>query len=106
MSQTDVLKDFETLNQKNIDFIIDNSRKKSGDIHPKGIQEKTLQIIMEYLKEHRNVWLTGDVIAEKIGLTGVTVRRYMNYLAEVGLVICEMDYETGGRPCMNYKIAE
>ncbi|MBQ9699593.1 MAG: response regulator [Lachnospiraceae bacterium] len=106
MAQTDVLKDFETLNQKNIDFIIDNSRKKSGDIHPKGIQEKTLQIIMEYLKEHRNVWLTGDVIAEKIGLTGVTVRRYMNYLAEVGLVICEMDYETGGRPCMNYKIAE
>lgn len=106
MAQTDVLKDFETLNQKNIDFIIDNSRKKSGDIHPKGIQEKTLQIIMEYLKEHRNVWLTGDVIAEKIGLTGVTVRRYMNYLAEAGLVICEMDYETGGRPCMNYKIAE
>ena len=30
-------------------------------------------------------------------------RRYMNYLAEVGSVMSEMNYETGGRPCMRYK---
>ena len=59
---------------------------------------------MEHLKEHKGVWFTGDEIAEKIGLTGVTVRRYMNYLAESGRVIGEMNYETGGRPCMLYKV--
>lgn len=106
ITQTDALKDLETLNQKNIDFIIDNSRKKSEEIHPKGIQEKTLNLIMEQLRKNKNDWLTGDEIAEKIGLTGVTVRRYMNYLAETGLVVGEMNYETGGRPCMLYRIAE
>ena len=75
-------------------------------MHPKGIQEKTLGLIMEHLKENRDSWLTGDAIAEKVGLTGVTVRRYMNYLAESGKVIGEMNYETGGRPCMLYRIAE
>ena len=56
------------------------------------------------MKENKEVWFTGDEIADKIGLTGVTVRRYMNYLAQSGRVISEMNYETGGRPCMRYKV--
>ena len=104
ISQNNALRDFETLNQKNIDHIIDNTRKKSDDLYPKGIQEKTVDLIMEYLKANEGKWFTGDDIAEKVGLTGVTVRRYMNYLAESGRVIGEMNYETGGRPCMKYRI--
>lgn len=104
MAQMDALKDIRTLNQKNIDFIIDNSRKKSEDLYPKGIQERTMQLIMEQLDEQKNMWLSGDAIAEKIGLTSVTVRRYMNYLVESGKVVGEINYETGGRPCMLYRI--
>ena len=105
ISQNSALKDVETLNQKNIDHIIDNARKKSDDLHPKGIQEKTTELILEYLKENSGRSFTGDEIAEKVGLTGVTVRRYMNYLAESGRVIGEMNYETGGRPCMKYRVS-
>ncbi|MBQ9106363.1 MAG: response regulator [Clostridia bacterium] len=104
IAQNNALKDIDTLNQTSIDHIIDNSRKKSEDLFPKGIQERTLQLIMEYLNGNKNKWFTGDDIAAMVGLTGVTVRRYMNYLAESGRVIGEMDYETGGRPCMRYKV--
>ena len=104
IAQNNALKDIETLNQKSIDHIIDNARKKSEDRYPKGIQEKTIELIMEYLKVNKNTWFTGDEIAEKVNLTGVTVRRYMNYLAESGKVVGEMNYETGGRPCMRYKV--
>ena len=104
IAQNNALKDIETLNQKNIDHIIDNSRKKSDDLFPKGIQEKTLELIMEYLNANKSIWFTGDEIAEKVNLTSVTVRRYMNYLAESGRVVSEMNYETGGRPCMQYKV--
>lgn len=104
IAQNNALKDIETLNQKSIDHIIDNARKKSEDLYPKGIQEKTLELIMEYLKANKSIWFTGDEIAEKVNLTGVTVRRYMNYLAESGKVVGEMNYETGGRPCMRYKV--
>lgn len=104
--QIGALKQIETLNQKNIDFIIEHSRKKSEDILPKGIQEKTLTLIITCLKECNEEWMTGDEIAEGIGLTGVTVRRYMNYLVESGKVIGEMNYETGGRPCMNYQLVK
>ena len=106
IAQNNALKDIDTLSQKSIDRIIDNSRKKSNDVFPKGIQEKTLELITEYLRANANRWFTGDEIAEQVGLTGVTVRRYMNYLAESGRVTGEMNYETGGRPCMRYSRRE
>ena len=104
IAKINALKDIEKLNQSNIDSIIVNSRKNTQDLLPKGIQEKTMQCIMDYLRENSGVWFTGDQIAGEIGLTGVTVRRYMNYLSESGRVIGEMNYETGGRPCMLYKV--
>uniref|UniRef100_UPI0040575D42 response regulator n=1 Tax=Agathobacter sp. TaxID=2021311 RepID=UPI0040575D42 len=106
IAQTHALWDIGTLNQTSIDYIIDNARKKSDELYPKGIQEKTLKLMLEHLEENESRWLTGDEIAEMIGLTSVTVRRYMNYLAESGKVVCEMNYETGGRPCMKYRIVE
>ena len=104
ITQAEALKDLERVNQKNIDFLIDKSRKTTNELYPKGIQEKTLQTIIEHLKENKSKWLTGDEIAEKVGLTGVTVRRYMAHLAEAGMVIADMNYETGGRPRMLYKL--
>ena len=105
IAQVEALKDLDKVNQKNIDFLIDKSRKRANELYPKGVQEKTLQTIIEHLKENKNKWLTGDEIAEKVGLTGVTVRRYMTHLSETGMVIADMNYGTGGRPCMLYKLS-
>lgn len=103
IAQNNALRDVDTLSQKNIDYIFENSHKKSDDLLPKGIQEKTTQIILEEMKKHPSKWMTGDEIAERIGLTGVTVRRYLNYLSEKDVLLAEIDYGTGGRPCMRYK---
>ena len=105
VSHLSVLKDLDTLNQKKIDFIIENAHKKSEELYPKGIQEKTLQTILDEMKKNPSKWMTGDEIAERIGLTGVTVRRYLNHLTEKGILLSEIDYETGGRPCMRYKLS-
>ena len=106
VAQNNALKDIDKLNQTSIDHIIDNARKKSEELYPKGIQEKTLKLILEHLGNNSDMWLTGDEIADMIGLTNVTVRRYMNYLAESGKAVAEMNYDTGGRPCMKYKIVK
>ena len=103
IAQHNALKGVDTLDQSNIDYIIDNSHRKSEELYPKGIQEKTLEMIMAYMNQHKGVWMTGDAIAEGIGITVVTVRRYMSYLSDAGKILCEMDYETGGRPCMKYQ---
>ena len=104
IAQHTALKGVDTLDQSNIDYIIDNSHRKSEELYPKGIQEKTLEMIMAYMNQHKGFWMTGDAIAEGIGITVVTVRRYMSYLSDSGKVLGEMDYETGGRPCMKYQM--
>ena len=106
VAHTAALNGLDTLNQKNIDFIIENSHKKSDELYPKGIQEKTMQIILDEMRKNPSRWTTGAEISERIGLTGVTVRRYLNYLTEKGILLSEIDYETGGRPCMMYRLSK
>ena len=104
ISQKQVLKDFDTLDQSNIDFIIDKTRKQAQDLFPKGIQDKTLHAIISCLKKNKTTPITSDFISAQTGLTAVTVRRYMSFLEESGKVIGELNYETGGRPCMYYHL--
>ena len=101
-----MLSDFDTLNQSNIDFIIDKKRKQPQELFPKGIQDKTLQAILSCLRKNQPEPITSDIISEQTGLTAVSVRRYMSYLEENGLVVGELNYETGGRPCMYYYLKE
>ena len=105
-AQVDALRDLDKLNQKSVDYIIESNFKKGEDNYRKGIQDRTLQMLLGILREQPEKWFTGDEVAEKTGLSGVTVRRYMNYLTETGKAIGDMNYETGGRPSMRYRLAE
>lgn len=91
----------EPLDQKSADFIVGCPLTSE---HPKGIQEKTMQKIVNELVSGGGAWMSGEMLAEKTGLTGVTVRKYMNYLADSGRVCGKLEYDTGGRPCMRYRI--
>lgn len=103
ISQREMLGDMGTLNQKNIDYIMDNTRTSENEARPKGIQDNTLDKILDYLSENEGQWHTSEEIGDTIGLTKVTVRRYLNYLTSEGLVENEMDYSTGGRPSVKYR---
>ena len=90
--------------QQHIDALMGISMEKSVSHLPKGIQSITLEGILEFLKNNSTVEFTSEEIADKIGLSRVTVRRYMNYLLEHEMIIGQMNYETGGRPCMLYRL--
>lgn len=68
---------------------------------PKGLQPKTLERIQTYLQENPGGH-TCDDIARHVELSVVTVRRYVNYLVEQSVISSDMDYNTGGRPCIVY----
>lgn len=92
----------DVLDQNLIDSIISNSPQKKSKEYPKGIQEKTLERIKSCF-ENKNDWHSVELIAEKLGISIVTVRLYVNYLVKEGFLQESINYETGGRPSMLYK---
>ncbi len=105
IAKTSALKGTGVLDQNLVDSIISIPRRSQNQKdYPKGIQKKTLQLIIDFLKD-KETWIDGDSIAENTGLSNVTVRRYMNYLVQSGNIQESINYETGGRPRMLYKSA-
>ena len=68
----------------------------------KGLNEATL--IRRVLVEHPEDLFTSEQIAEQIHLSRITIRRYMNYLVDIGEIVSSIDYKTGGRPSIQYSL--
>ncbi|MCI7398080.1 MAG: response regulator [Spirochaetia bacterium] len=109
MSQNKTLKENTILDQKSIDLLMSSKQESKQFLreaeYPKGINRKTLSTIMNFFDENTG-WQTVDMIADKLKISIVTIRHYMNYLVEKRIVIEDINYETGGRPSMLYRKAD
>lgn len=105
ISRQDAFHDLSSFRQHHIDALLENNLRtaRTAEQLPKGIQLQTLEKICEFMKENSSAEFTGDSITDRVGLSRVTVRRYMNYLIDQGKITGRMNYETGGRPCMLYR---
>ena len=93
------------LDQKKIDEIMNSEHLGNNNFElPKGIQEKTLDKIREYLREDTTSGHTSEQIAAFLDISKVTVRKYMHYLTKNSEVIEQINYDTGGRPCMLFSM--
>lgn len=68
----------------------------------KGLNESTLGLVRNFLKENPDSLFTSEQIAEQIHLSRITIRRYMNYMVDCGELRSVIDYRTGGRPSIKY----
>ena len=69
---------------------------------PKGLNAKTLAAVRAALDRDRDH--TCESISAASGLSRVTVRHYLNYLIETDVLTSAIDYETGGRPRVLYRL--
>lgn len=106
LSQKETLKQNSIIDQNCIDRLMTQigiqDKKIKPTEYPKGINKKTLSSMIEYFNENPG-WHSVDMIAEKLKISIVTVRHYMNYLVQQKSIVENINYETGGRPCMLYK---
>lgn len=92
------------LTQHQLDQLLrrNNTELNTSGALGKGLQQKTLDLIMNYMKEHIGEGLTSERLSTDTNLSRVTIRRYMNYLLEKEIITSEIDYSTGGRPSIIY----
>lgn len=98
----------EPLTQHQLDLLLRRNTTELTPLDPlgKGLQQRTLDLILNCMKEHRKKGLTSEQLSQVTNLSRVTIRRYMTYLIERELVISEVDYSTGGRPSILYRYLE
>ncbi len=82
---------------------VESEEEEGAESLPKGIQKKTLSNILSYFDSHTG-WNSTDMIAQSLGISIVTVRNYMNYLVKNKIITEDINYSTGGRPSMLYKL--
>lgn len=91
------------LKQEDIDNITVKNSYVNGELE-KGINQRTLERVKKYLKNSKNEYYTSEEIADKMKLSRVTVRRYLEYMNKIGKVKRDVQYGDIGRPRIKYKL--
>jgi len=96
----------ETADQAVVDQLLHNALSIQGTTRElrKGLNAKTLDSIESLIRENPDGPHTCESISSESGLSKVTVRHYLNYLMETGVLRSSIDYETGGRPRVLYRL--
>ena len=92
----------EALSQQDID-VISKSLEEKIEL-PKGLNQKTLARIMEFLKENQGKVWTLKEIAYELKISNVTIKKYMDYLEDVKKVNVTLTSGNVGRPEYKYTL--
>ena len=87
--------------QSEVDQAFASLRAPSELPLPKGLSVSTLDSVRDYLKQHAESVSATEVMAA-LGMSRVTARRYLEYLADAGSVSRAPRYGTPGRPENEY----
>lgn len=91
--------------QDEVDQLLGLLRASGGSAPlPKGMSADTLRSVTEALRSGSD-GLSASEVAERVGASRVTVRRYLEHLADVALVQRRSRYGRSGRPEVEYRWA-
>ncbi|WHY01425.1 response regulator [Neobacillus sp. DY30] len=97
----------QVLNQKDLDdgILYGDQRlsKEKTQTLPKGLTNSTLQIIINEIKSKEGSLFSTDDIAESTYISRVSVRKYLKYLTQVGVLEESLTYGIG-RPVYFYTL--
>lgn len=97
-----LLKKQQSFNQEELDRKILLQNESKGASLPKGLTTNTLQLIVEAILTKGDEAFSTDDLAEQVQVSRVSVRKYIKFLKEIGVLGERMTYGTIGRPVYLY----
>jgi response regulator of citrate/malate metabolism len=91
----------EAAGQDEVDSLLATLRSNGGAPLPKGMSRPTLDAVVAALRAAGD-GLSAGVASDGIGVSRVTARRYLEYLADNGLAVRTQRYGQIGRPELWY----
>ncbi len=90
----------DELVQDEVDALLGTLRPAGGAALPKGMSVATLRLVTGRLREAPS---SATEVADATGVSRVTARRYLEHLADTGVVERRQRYGGGGRPEVEYR---
>lgn len=95
-----------TVDQGDIDKILRKAPAKQLRLTPKGIDATTLASLKTILQEEKLHDFSADEIGERMNVSRITARRYLEFLESEGAIRLVLNYNTGGRPRRLYQMVK
>lgn len=102
-----LMKDREKLSQADLDKqILYKTDSLAINELPKGLTRNTLKTVWEKIKELHVHAFTTEEIAQHVGISRVSMRKYLIFLSELGVIETEVIYGSIGRPIYKHRYLE
>ena len=93
------------ISQNEVDRVLATLRGSDSGSLPKGMSPESLDAVVRILRPSPES-LSATEVAEAVGTSRVTARRYLEYLANSALVVRRSRYGGAGRPEVEYRWVE
>lgn len=73
---------------------------------PKGLTPQTLRTICQWIDAHPDIEFSTDELASAVNISRVSCRKYLMWLAQIGILFTTIHYGVTGRPVYRYRLLE
>lgn len=98
-----LMKNQRVLNQHELDQHILYKEPAVQHELPKGIDRSTLKVVWECVAGKKDVFTT-KAVAESVGVSRVSMRKYLDFLTKLELLSREVAFGAVGRPVCQYRV--
>lgn len=92
----------EVLNQEELDRRVLGKEQAEAVELAKGLGRNTLRAVWEAVRMERQPFTTEEM-AQKVGVTRVSMRKYLDFLKQIDVLSMEVVYGNVGRPVYKYR---
>lgn len=102
-----MINDQEKLNQVDIDQIILKKDEKVSEPFnlPKGLTKNTLRKVLIKVTEIGNIPFSTEELVCKVGISRISMRKYVSFLADIHILETNSEYGAVGRPVYMHRLA-
>jgi two-component system, CitB family, response regulator MalR len=95
----------EKIDQKELDrLLLHKDQHTVSSTLPKGLTKVTLKQVWENILEFKQEAFTTEELAAQIGISRVSLRKYLTFLNEIGVLDIEASYGIVGRPVYQHTL--
>ncbi|WP_346355030.1 response regulator [Azotosporobacter soli] len=92
-----------TVRQSDVDQLRQRKEQSFPQQVPKGIDRKTLQTVWHRIKQSGGQSFSTEELANLVGLTRISMRKYLEFIKQLDLLEHEISYGSVGRPIYKYR---